>query len=182
MKKRRGRRKNVEGVDLLFMNRSRVPAAPDQVARFYTVLFLEGEWGRLEYICQSCIAHVYISNYVLIAFEMKNTVTFPCIPRCLQGGVVLARWAWPRPLHQATATVQLSCPPTQRAECQSSTSKMAPGLLGTTPPGGKIWSSGWKSTLALWQIQEPSFLWVLLFCPLIINDFLKKKFIKMQQV
>ncbi|TKS69801.1 Chromodomain-helicase-DNA-binding protein 7 [Collichthys lucidus] len=31
VKKRRGRRKNVEGVDLLFMNKSRVPAVPDQV-------------------------------------------------------------------------------------------------------------------------------------------------------
>lgn len=31
VKRRRGRRKNVEGVDLLFMNRSRVPAVPDQV-------------------------------------------------------------------------------------------------------------------------------------------------------
>ncbi|KAI3377029.1 hypothetical protein L3Q82_000245 [Scortum barcoo] len=31
VKKRRGRRKNVEGMDLLFMNRSRVPAVPDQV-------------------------------------------------------------------------------------------------------------------------------------------------------
>lgn len=31
MKKRRGRRKNVEGMDLLFMNKSRVPAVPDQV-------------------------------------------------------------------------------------------------------------------------------------------------------
>ncbi|KAG7242554.1 hypothetical protein INR49_020267, partial [Caranx melampygus] len=79
MKKRRGRRKNVEGVDLLFMNKSRVPAAPDQ------------------------------------------------------GGVVLARWAWPWPLHQATATAQVRCLQTQRAESQSSTSKMAPGLLGTTP-------------------------------------------------
>lgn len=39
MKKRRGRRKNVEGVDLLFMNRSRVPAAPDQVGGFYLFAF-----------------------------------------------------------------------------------------------------------------------------------------------
>lgn len=32
VKKRRGRRKNVEGMDLLsFMNKSRVPAVPDQV-------------------------------------------------------------------------------------------------------------------------------------------------------
>lgn len=34
VKKRRGRRKNVEGMDLLFMNRNRVPAVPDQVNRF----------------------------------------------------------------------------------------------------------------------------------------------------
>lgn len=32
VKKRRGRRKNVEGMDLLFMNRSRVPAVPDQAS------------------------------------------------------------------------------------------------------------------------------------------------------
>uniref|UniRef100_A0A8C4ISY8 Chromodomain helicase DNA binding protein 9 n=1 Tax=Dicentrarchus labrax TaxID=13489 RepID=A0A8C4ISY8_DICLA len=31
VKKRRGRRKNVEGMDLLFMNKSRVPAVPDPV-------------------------------------------------------------------------------------------------------------------------------------------------------
>lgn len=35
VKKRRGRRKNVEGMDLLFMNRSRVPAVPDQVSSFF---------------------------------------------------------------------------------------------------------------------------------------------------
>lgn len=34
VKKRRGRRKNVEGMDLLFMNRNRVPAVPDQVSTF----------------------------------------------------------------------------------------------------------------------------------------------------
>uniref|UniRef100_A0A674MHI4 Chromodomain helicase DNA binding protein 9 n=1 Tax=Takifugu rubripes TaxID=31033 RepID=A0A674MHI4_TAKRU len=32
VKKRRGRRKNVEGMDLLFMNKSRVPAVPEQVS------------------------------------------------------------------------------------------------------------------------------------------------------
>lgn len=31
VKKRRGRRKNVEGMDLLFMNKSRIPAVPEQV-------------------------------------------------------------------------------------------------------------------------------------------------------
>lgn len=33
IKKRRGRRKNVEGMDLLFMNKSRVPAVPDQASQ-----------------------------------------------------------------------------------------------------------------------------------------------------
>uniref|UniRef100_A0A669E7K6 Chromodomain helicase DNA binding protein 9 n=1 Tax=Oreochromis niloticus TaxID=8128 RepID=A0A669E7K6_ORENI len=32
VKRRRGRRKNVEGMDLLFMNRSKVPTVPDQVS------------------------------------------------------------------------------------------------------------------------------------------------------
>ena len=31
-KRRRGRRKNVEGMDLLFMNRNQVPPTPDQVS------------------------------------------------------------------------------------------------------------------------------------------------------
>lgn len=34
VKRRRGRRKNVEGMDLLFMNKNRVPAVPDQVCCF----------------------------------------------------------------------------------------------------------------------------------------------------
>lgn len=38
VKKRRGRRKNVEGMDLLFMNRNRVPSVPDQVNSFFFCL------------------------------------------------------------------------------------------------------------------------------------------------
>lgn len=38
VKKRRGRRKNVEGMDLLFMNKSRVPAVPDQVSICFFLL------------------------------------------------------------------------------------------------------------------------------------------------
>lgn len=37
IKKRRGRRKNVEGMDLLFMNKSRVPPVPDQVSICFVV-------------------------------------------------------------------------------------------------------------------------------------------------
>lgn len=40
VKKRRGRRKNVEGMDLLFMNRNRVPAVPHQVKMFLLLFFL----------------------------------------------------------------------------------------------------------------------------------------------
>lgn len=40
MKKRRGRRKNVEGMDLLFMNKSRVPAVPDQVNTCFLFILL----------------------------------------------------------------------------------------------------------------------------------------------
>lgn len=40
VKKRRGRRKNVEGMDLLFMNRSKIPAVPDQVrSNFLSFVF-----------------------------------------------------------------------------------------------------------------------------------------------
>lgn len=42
VKKRRGRRKNVEGMDLLFMNRSRVPAVPDQVSTYLLILAKAG--------------------------------------------------------------------------------------------------------------------------------------------
>lgn len=44
VKKRRGRRKNVEGVDLLFMNK-RVPAVPDQVIVCFC-LFLDDSRGQ----------------------------------------------------------------------------------------------------------------------------------------
>lgn len=44
VKRRRGRRKNVEGMDLLFMNKSRVPAVPDQVSCvFFWCAFLQKE-------------------------------------------------------------------------------------------------------------------------------------------
>uniref|UniRef100_A0A672G689 Chromodomain helicase DNA binding protein 9 n=1 Tax=Salarias fasciatus TaxID=181472 RepID=A0A672G689_SALFA len=36
VKRRRGRRKNVEGMDLLFMNRTRVPAVPDQIYEYFS--------------------------------------------------------------------------------------------------------------------------------------------------
>lgn len=40
VKKRRGRKKNVEGMDMLFMNRNQVPAAPHQVRGFFMLKFL----------------------------------------------------------------------------------------------------------------------------------------------
>lgn len=39
VKKRRGRRKNVEGMDLLFMNRNRPPVMPEQVRLAYDLFF-----------------------------------------------------------------------------------------------------------------------------------------------
>lgn len=39
VKKRRGRRKNVEGMDLLFMNRNQVTTVPNQVITFYLTFF-----------------------------------------------------------------------------------------------------------------------------------------------
>lgn len=38
VKRRRGRRKNVEGMDLLFMNRKRGPAVPESVRSYFTFL------------------------------------------------------------------------------------------------------------------------------------------------
>lgn len=40
VKKRRGRRKNVEGMDLLFMNRNQATTGPNQVIAFYFTFLL----------------------------------------------------------------------------------------------------------------------------------------------
>ena len=92
--------------------------------------------------------------------NIKHCFVCSSISSCLQVGVVLVRWAWLWPLHRATARAPVRSPGTRRAGSPSSTSKMAPGSLGTTLPGGKIWSSGWESTQASWQTLEHLSLYV----------------------
>lgn len=57
VKKRRGRRKNVEGMDLLFMNKSRVPAVPEQVSMSASlkipILFLYSLYRCISVCCGS---------------------------------------------------------------------------------------------------------------------------------
>lgn len=74
VKKRRGRRKNVEGMDLLFMNQSRVPSVPEQVnmSIFHLSVFLF-KFQRV----RTCVIDELLMCLMLLS--------------CLKDGVELAR-------------------------------------------------------------------------------------------
>lgn len=162
VKRRRGRRKNVEGMDLLFMNKSRVPTVPDQVSScsvswaYFLVSMLcyksenNHKWQLPDFFfflepiifVKSALLIWFLFYFMAVLQSIQCIMTCSYAFRYLQGGGVLARWAWLQALHQATVRTPVRSLQTLRAGSRLSTWKMAPGWLGMMPPGGKNWSSG----------------------------------------
>lgn len=99
VKKRRGRRKNVEGMDLLFMNRSRVPAVPDQVSSCLLFLvekqelsFTFGDFWRL-----LLFVHITIYTYLILLLFVSVLAVLSCnVKHCfVSPGASGVGWYWP---------------------------------------------------------------------------------------